>query len=207
MFIVRLEKAIFAAHLKAEVKASKVMENTNEQYDKAMAECREIFVGKMKDYGASWRIFRPSSITDQLFIKANRIRSLEEKGVSKVGEGIYPEYIGLVNYSIMEIIQLENGHSDEPDLNLERAIGWYNQYAAEAKSLMEKKNHDYGEAWRNMRVKSLTDLILVKILRIKEMEDNQGQSDLSEGIDSNLYDMINYSIFALIKLGETKTTA
>lgn len=207
MFIVRLEKAIFAAHLKAEVKASKVMENTNEQYDKAMAECREIFVGKMKDYGASWRIFRPSSITDQLFIKANRIRSLEEKGVSKVGEGIYPEYIGLVNYSIMEIIQLENGHSDEPDLNLKRAIGWYDRYAAEAKSLMEKKNHDYGEAWRDMRVKSLTDLILVKILRIKEMEDNQGQSDLSEGIDSNLYDMINYSIFALIKLGETKTTA
>ncbi|MDC0303888.1 DUF1599 domain-containing protein [Flavobacteriales bacterium] len=183
------------------------MENTDQQYDKAMAECRDIFVGKMKDYGASWRIFRPASITDQLFIKANRIRSLEEKGVSKVGEGIYPEYIGLVNYSIMQIIQLENGHSDEPDLNLERAIRWYNEYAAEAKSLMEKKNHDYGEAWRDMRVKSLTDLILVKILRIKEMEDNQGQSDLSEGIDANLYDMINYSIFALIKLAETKTTA
>lgn len=180
------------------------MADTNAQYDQALAECREIYVGKMKDYGASWRVFRPSSITDQLFIKANRIRSLEEKGVSKVGEGIYPEYIGLVNYSIMEIIQLEHGHADEPDLDLERAFAWYDKYAAEAKSLMEKKNHDYGEAWRDMRVKSLTDLILVKILRIKEMEDNQGQSDLSEGIDANLYDMINYSIFALIKLNESK---
>ncbi|MGB0917190.1 MAG: DUF1599 domain-containing protein [Flavobacteriales bacterium] len=183
------------------------MADTNAQYDKAMAECRAIFTGKMQDYGASWRIFRASSITDQLFIKANRIRSLEEKGVTKVGEGIYPEYIGLVNYSIMEIIQLENGHADEPDLNLERATDWYDKYSAEAKSLMKKKNHDYGEAWRDMRVKSLTDLILVKILRIKEMEDNQGQSDLSEGIDANLYDMINYSIFALIKLGEAKTAS
>jgi hypothetical protein len=180
------------------------MADTNAQYDKALAECREIFVGKMKDYGASWRIFRPSSITDQLFIKANRIRSLEEKGVSKVGEGIYPEYIGLVNYSIMELIQLEQGAADEPDLNLDRATGWYDEYAAKAKALMEKKNHDYGEAWRDMRVKSLTDLILVKILRIKEMEDNQGQSDLSEGIDANLYDMINYALFALIKLSETQ---
>lgn len=179
------------------------MADTNTQYDKALAECREIFVGKMKDYGASWRIFRPSSITDQLFIKANRIRSLEEKGVSKVGEGIYPEYIGLVNYSIMELIQLEHGHADEPDLNLDRATGWYDDYAAEAKALMERKNHDYGEAWRDMRVKSLTDLILVKILRIKEMEDNQGQSELSEGIDANLYDMINYALFALIKLSES----
>lgn len=183
------------------------MLDTNSQYDKAMAECRAIFVGKMQDYGASWRIFRSSSITDQLFIKANRIRSLEEKGISKVGEGIYPEYIGLVNYSIMEIIQLENGHADEVDLNLNRAIDWYDNYAAEAKALMERKNHDYGEAWRDMRVKSLTDLILVKILRIKEMEDNQGQSELSEGIDANLYDMINYSIFALIKLGELKTAS
>lgn len=179
------------------------MAGTNKQYDEAMAECRAIYVGKMKDYGASWRVFRPSSITDQLFIKANRIRSLEEKGVSKVGEGIYPEYIGLVNYSIMEIIQLEHGFSDEPDLNLDRAIEWYDNIAAEAKALMERKNHDYGEAWRDMRVKSLTDLILVKILRIKEMEDNEGQSELSEGIDANLYDMINYSIFALIKLNET----
>lgn len=165
-----------------------------------MAECRAIFVGKMKDYGASWRIFRPASITDQLFIKANRIRSLEQKGVSKVGEGIRPEYIGLVNYSIMEIIQLENGHADEPDLDLDRAIVWYDNYAAQAKALMQRKNHDYGEAWRDMRVSSLTDMILVKILRIKEMEDNRGQSALSEGIDANLYDMINYAIFALIRL-------
>ncbi len=178
------------------------METTDSQYDRAMAECRAIFVGKMKDYGASWRIFRPTSITDQLFIKANRIRSLEQKGVSKVGEGIYPEYIGLVNYSIMELIQLEQGTADEPDLDLERAIIWFEHYAAEAKELMQRKNHDYGEAWRDMRVSSLTDLILVKILRIKEMEDNQGQSALSEGIDANLYDMINYSIFALIKLSD-----
>lgn len=178
------------------------MENTNVQYDKAMAECRAIFVEKMKDYGASWRIFRPSSVTDQLFIKANRIRSLEEKGVSKVGEGIRPEYIGLVNYSVMELIQLEKGVPNEPDLNIDRAIGWYDEYIAASKALMERKNHDYGEAWRDMRVKSLTDLILVKILRIKEMEDNKGQSDLSEGIDANLYDMINYAVFALIKLSK-----
>jgi len=183
------------------------MENTSKQYDKAVEECRDIFVGKMQDYGASWRIFRPSSITDQLFIKANRIRSLEEKGVSKVGEGIQPEYVGLVNYSLMELIQLEKGVANEPDLNIDRAIAWYDEYVAESKALMERKNHDYGEAWRDMRVKSLTDLILVKILRIKEMEDNQGQSDLSEGIDANLYDMINYAIFALIKLEEAKTTA
>jgi hypothetical protein len=176
------------------------MADTNAQYDRAMAECRAIFVGKMKDYGASWRIFRPSSITDQLYIKANRIRSLEEKGVSKVGEGVYGEYMGLVNYSIMELIQLEYGVADEPDLNIDRATAWYDAFAAEAKALMERKNHDYGEAWRDMRVKSLTDMILVKIQRIKQMEDNQGQSHLSEGIDANLYDMINYAIFALIKL-------
>ena len=178
------------------------MEKTSEQYDSAAAECRGIFVGKMKDYGASWRIFRPSSITDQLFIKANRIRSLEEKGVSRVGEGIRPEYIGLVNYSVMELIQLEKGIAEEPDLNIDRSIGWYDEHVTAAKALMEKKNHDYGEAWRDMRVRSLTDMILVKIHRIKQMEDNRGQSDLSEGIDANLYDMINYAVFALIKMSD-----
>ncbi len=183
------------------------MADTNAQYDKAIAECRSIFVNKMQDYGASWRIFRPSSITDQLFIKANRIRSLEEKGVSKVGEGIQPEYIGLVNYSIMELIQLEKGIAEDSDLNVERAIKWYDEYVAASKALMERKNHDYGEAWRDMRIKSMTDLILVKIQRIKQMEDNEGQSHLSEGIDANLYDMINYAVFALIKLEEEKTTA
>jgi len=179
------------------------MSDTNLEYDAIVAECRSIFVNKMKDYGASWRIFRPASVTDQLFIKANRIRSLEEKGVSKVGEGIRPEYIGLVNYSIMELIQLEKGVPTEIDLNIDRAIGWYDGYIAASKALMEKKNHDYGEAWRDMRVKSLTDLILVKIYRIKQMEDNEGQSKLSEGIDANLYDMVNYAVFALIKLGIT----
>jgi hypothetical protein len=186
----------------AEITSVKSMPDTSAQYDRAAAECRDIFMRKMKDYGPSWRILRPSSITDQLFIKANRIRSLEEKGVSRVGEGIRPEYVGLVNYSIMGLIQLESGAANEPDLSTSEAECLYDRHLAACKALMEKKNHDYGEAWRDMRIKSLTDLILVKIHRIRQIEDNEGRTEVSEGIESNLHDMINYAIFALIKMGE-----
>lgn len=181
---------------------ARTMPDTAAQYDRNAAECLEVFIRKMKDYGPSWRILRPSSITDQLFIKANRIRSLEEKGISKVGEGIRPEYMGLVNYSIMGLIQLELGAANEPDLSAEEAQRLYVRHLAESKALMERKNHDYGEAWRDMRLKSLTDLILVKIHRIRQIEDNEGRTEVSEGIDANLHDMVNYAIFALIKLEE-----
>ena len=180
------------------------MSDTSAQYDEVMASCREVFVKKMKDYGPSWRILRPMSVTDQLFIKANRIRSLEEKGTSKVGEGIAPEYAALINYSIIGLIQLEKGAADEPDMGTDEATVLYDGFAHEAKELMNKKNHDYGEAWRDMRMKSLTDLILVKVLRIKQIEENDGRTLVSEGVDSNLYDMINYAVFALIKMDESE---
>lgn len=175
------------------------MEKTNQQYDRVIQICREVFVKKMNDYGVAWRILRPSSITDQIYIKANRIRSIEEKGISKVDEGIRPEYIGIINYAIIGLIQLELGISDN-ELLKEDTINLYDNYFHEAKSLMQSKNHDYGEAWRNMRVSSYTDLILMKIKRTKQIEDNQGQTLVSEGIDANYFDMINYSVFALIKL-------
>ena len=175
---------------------------TTEQYNQVASACRQVFVKKMQDYGPSWRILRPMSITDQLFIKANRIRSIEEKGEAKIDEGVTPEYMALVNYSIIGLIQLEKGAANEPDLSTEEAAELYDRYITEAKDLMEKKNHDYGEAWRDMRLKSLTDLILVKVLRIKQIEDNDGRTLVSEGVDSNLYDMINYAVFALIKLAE-----
>jgi hypothetical protein len=176
--------------------------NTTVQYDEVVSACRQVFVKKMKDYGPSWRILRPMSITDQLFIKANRIRSIEEKGEAKIDEGVSPEYMALVNYSIIGLIQIEKGAANEADMATEGAIALYDHFIGEAKDLMVKKNHDYGEAWRDMRIKSLTDLILVKVLRIKQIEDNDGRTLVSEGVDSNLYDMINYAIFALIKLSE-----
>jgi len=176
------------------------MANTSQQYDKAIGSCRDIFQKKMADYGSAWRILRTTSLTDQIFIKANRIKTLEDKGVSKVGEGILPEYIGIVNYCIMALIQLELGEAADTDMELEKAMNRYNHWSQEAKSLMENKNHDYGEAWRDMRISSLTDLILMKILRIKQIEDNKGKTLISEGIDANYLDMLNYSVFALIKL-------
>jgi len=178
------------------------MINTSKQYDKAIGSCRDIFQKKMADYGSAWRILRTTSLTDQIFIKANRIKTLEDKGVSKVGEGILPEYIGIINYCIMALIQLELGESADTDMVLEKAVTSYDKWSAEAKSLMENKNHDYGEAWRDMRISSLTDLILMKILRIKQIEDNKGKTLISEGIDANYLDMLNYSVFALIKLDE-----
>ena len=176
------------------------MERTIQQYDHVISICQDIFTKKMKDYGTAWRILRPSSLTDQIYIKAQRIRSLEEKGVSKVGEGIRPEYIGIINYCIMALIQLEKGFSDQEVISNDEILSLYQEYFQKAKDLMLDKNHDYGEAWRNMRMSSYTDLILMKIKRTKQIEDNQGKTIISEGIDANYMDMINYSVFAMIKI-------
>lgn len=175
------------------------MEKTNQQYDKVISICRDLFSRKMTDYGTSWRILRPKSLTDQIYIKAQRIRSIEEKGVSKVDEGIRPEFIGIINYAIMGLIQLELGPSDT-ELHPEETLALYDKHFNVAKTLMQDKNHDYGEAWRNMRISSYTDLILMKIKRTKQIEDNQGKTIASEGIDANYLDMINYAVFAMIKI-------
>jgi len=185
-----------------------VMENmpglTTIQYDQVISDCKYIFTAKMKDYGSAWRIMRLSSITDQMFIKAQRIRSIEDKGTQKVDEGIQSEFKGIINYAVIALIQHEKGVAEKPDLNLNDAELLFEKHVSEAKALMENKNHDYGEAWRKMRVSSITDLILMKLLRVKQIEDNQGTTLISEGIDANYYDMINYSVFALIKLNESK---
>lgn len=175
------------------------MKNTNQQYDDVIATCRTVFNDKMKDYGTAWRILRPVSITDQIYIKARRIRSIEEKGVSKVQEGIRPEFIGIINYAIMGLIQLELG-SSEAELDKNKTLELYDKWFQKAKSLMLNKNHDYDEAWRKMRISSYTDLILMKLKRTKQIEDNQGQTTVSEGVDANYLDMINYAVFALIKI-------
>jgi hypothetical protein len=177
-------------------------EKTNAQFETAIGECRELFSKKLHDYGASWRILRPSSLTDQLFIKAKRIRQLEITGLSLVGEGIRPEFIGLINYGIVGLIQLEKGFADTVDITADEAMNLYDQHAREALELMKRKNHDYDEAWRGMRVSSYTDLILTKIERVKEMEDLAGNTLVSEGIDANYMDIINYAVFGLIKLTE-----
>ena len=177
-------------------------EKTNKEFEAAVSECRELFEKKLHDYRASWRILRPQSLTDQLFIKAKRIRQLEITGCSLVGEGIRPEFIGLINYGIVGLIQLERGFADTVDMSNEEAMSLYDRYAREALELMKRKNHDYDEAWRSMRVSSYTDLILTKIERIKEIENLSGATLVSEGIDANYMDIINYSVFGLIKLKE-----
>ena len=179
-----------------------IMSHTDQQFDQVAAICREIFTKKMKDYGSSWRILRPQSVTDQIFIKANRIRSIETKGVSKVDEGIRSELIAIVNYGIIGLIQLELGCSETDDLSYDKGVELYTKYMSEAKKLMMDKNHDYDEAWRSMRIESYTDLILMKIYRTKQIEDNQGKTLISEGIDANYFDMINYAVFGLIKINE-----
>ncbi len=176
------------------------MEATNQQFETSLQECRSLFAKKLHDYGASWRILRPSSLTDQLFIKAKRIRSLEIKQCSLVGEGIRPEFIALINYGIIGLIQLKKGFADHVDISNEEALTLYDKMAHEALELMKKKNHDYDEAWRGMRVSSYTDFILTKIERIKEIEELQGQTLVSEGIDANYMDIINYAVFGMIKL-------
>jgi len=178
------------------------MSRTTEQFDKVTSVCRDIFSKKLKDYGASWRIMRPKSITDQIYIKANRIRSIEIKGVSKIDEGIKSELIAIVNYGIIGLIQLELNTADTDDLSYEQALSLYDKYLNSAKELMLAKNHDYDEAWRSMRMESYTDLILMKINRTKQIEDNMGQTLISEGIDANYFDMINYAVFGLIKVDE-----
>jgi Nucleotide modification associated domain 1 len=174
------------------------MNITSQEYDKVIAICRSLFVNKMKDYGSAWRILRLPSLTDQIFIKAQRIRSLQENEVRKVDEDETGEFIGIINYSIMALVQLELGVVDQPDLNVEEATHLFDAKVKLTKDLMENKNHDYGEAWREMRVSSLTDLILQKLLRVKQIEDNKGKTVVSEGIDANYQDMVNYAIFALI---------
>lgn len=173
---------------------------TNQEFKDTLAECRDLFAKKLHDYGASWRILRPSSLTDQLFIKAKRIRSLETTGLSLVGEGIRPEFIALINYGIVGLIQLKKGFADTVDMSAEEALALYDEEARNAYELMTRKNHDYGEAWRAMRVSSYTDLILTKIERVKELEDHHGQALVSEGIDANYMDIINYSVFGAIRL-------
>ena len=178
------------------------MEKTAEQFENVISDCREVFSRKMLDYGFAWRILRTPSLTDQIYIKANRIRSIESKGISKVDEGSVPEFIGIINYSVMALIQLGLGIAEEDDLNPETGLELYNKYIYEARDLMFNKNHDYDEAWRNMRVSSLTDIILMKLLRVKQIEDNDGKTFVSEGLDANYFDIINYAAFALIQLQE-----
>ena len=178
------------------------MADTSKQYDKIIETCRSLFINKMKDYGSAWRILRLPSLTDQIFIKTQRIRGLQQNEVQKVDEGQVSEFIGIINYSIMALIQLELGVVEQPDINLEQSVEEYDKNVNITKQLMMDKNHDYGEAWRDMRVSSLTDLILQKLLRVKQIEDNQGKTLVSEGIDANYQDMINYAIFALILMNK-----
>ena len=178
------------------------MQKTKEQYDAVIIKCRELFINKMKDYGSAWRILRLPSLTDQIFIKAQRIRQLQENDVRKIDEDERPEFIGIINYAIMALIQLEKGVVEQPDLNVEAATNLYDKHVEMTQQLMEDKNHDYGEAWRDMRINSLTDLILQKLLRVKQIEDNKGKTLVSEGIDANYQDMINYAVFALILMKE-----
>ncbi|UOB16560.1 DUF1599 domain-containing protein [Abyssalbus ytuae] len=178
------------------------MQNTSKQYDEVINACRDLFVKKMKDYGSAWRILRLPSLTDQIFIKAQRIRSLQENKERKVNEGEASEFTGIINYSVMALIQLERGVVEQPDLSLEDAVKLYDSKVEETKALMEDKNHDYGEAWREMRISSFTDLILQKLLRVKQIEDNKGKTLVSEGIDANYQDIINYAVFALILMNK-----
>ncbi|MDA9057070.1 DUF1599 domain-containing protein [Flavobacteriaceae bacterium] len=179
------------------------MQNTSKEYDAVVQVCQDLFSKKMKDYGCAWRILRLPSLTDQIFIKAQRIRGLQQNAVQKVEEGAASEFVGIINYCVMALIQIEKGVVEQPDLSFGEAVALYEDKIAVTKQLMLDKNHDYGEAWRDMRVSSLTDLILQKLLRVKQIEDNSGHTLVSEGIDANYQDMINYAIFALIHLNES----
>jgi|TARA_B100000902_G_scaffold208347_1_gene198383 hypothetical protein len=179
------------------------MNETIVEYDSIIKKCEDIFAKKMKDYGSAWRILRISSLTDQIFIKAQRIRSIESKGTQRIDEGVINEFIGIVNYSVIGLIQIDLGVSEQPeDIEYDKVMNMFNKHVLSSKDLMINKNHDYGEAWRDMRVSSLTDLILQKLLRVKQIEDNDGNTIMSEGIDANYLDMLNYAVFALIKLNK-----
>lgn len=177
------------------------MPSTAEQYDKIIAVCRQLYAAKLKDYGCAWRILRLPSLTDQIYIKACRIRSLQENEIRKIDEDESAEFIGIINYSIMTLIQLDKGIASQPDLQHQEALDLYDFHIANTKELMMNKNHDYGEAWRDMRISSHTDIILQKLLRVKQIEDNQGKTTVSEGLDANYHDIINYAVFALILMG------
>ncbi|HPE87028.1 MAG: DUF1599 domain-containing protein [Bacteroidia bacterium] len=178
---------------------------TSQQFDQVIDRCRLVFMAKAEDYSSAWRILRASSLTDQIYIKANRIRSIERKGTHKINEGILPEFIGIVNYSIMALVQLNKGVAETDDLSAEEALLLYDHFFYEAKKLMMDKNYDYGGAWKNMRISSLIDIILMKLLRIKQIENNAGHTLVSEGVDAGYYDIINYAVFALIKLMDAET--
>ena len=179
------------------------MKSTIVEYDSIIKKCEDIFAKKMKDYGSAWRILRISSLTDQIFIKAQRIRSIESKGVQKIDEGVFNEFVGIVNYAVIGLIQLDLGVSEQSeDLEFQSVLKMFNKHTTISKDLMINKNHDYGEAWRDMRVSSLTDLILQKLLRVIQIEDNNGNTLISEGVDANYLDMLNYAVFALIKLSK-----
>lgn len=181
------------------------MRKTSNQYNAIIDKCKGLFVKKMKDYGCAWRILRLPSLTDQIYIKAQRIRQLQNNLIRKVDEDEASEFVGIINYSVMALIQLELDVAEQPDLNPQKAEEFYDKHIAISKSLMADKNHDYGEAWRDMRVSSLTDLIIQKLLRVKQIEDNKGKTLVSEGIDANYQDMINYAVFALILMDEAQT--
>ncbi|MDP4711348.1 MAG: DUF1599 domain-containing protein [Saprospiraceae bacterium] len=181
------------------------MERTSGQFDLVIQKCRELFSRKTTDYGTAWRILRPTSLTDQLLIKAKRIRSVQEKGIQMIEDSVNSEFIGLVNYSLLALIQRQLPPEMPLELPLPQVLEWYDREVATTKALMLKKNHDYGEIWRDMRVSSMTDLVLMKLLRIKQIEDNGEQTQVSEGIDANYRDIINYAIFALIKIEEENT--
>jgi hypothetical protein len=192
-------EAVYDANLPANM--DETLAHTANQFDRIISLCRTLFVKKTRDYGTAWRILRTSSLTDQIFIKAQRIRTLEEKGTSKVGEGIDDEFVGIINYAVMALIQMQLSETASNELSELEATSHYDEQVAITKSLMLNKNHDYGEAWRDMRVSSFTDLILMKLLRIKQIEDNKGMTLVSEGIDSGYRDILNYAVFALIQLG------
>jgi len=192
-------EAVYGANLRANMDETLV--HTANQFDQVISHCRSLFINKTRDYGTAWRILRTPSLTDQIFIKAQRIRTLEEKGMSKVGEGIDDEFVGIINYAVMALIQMQLSETASMEFSAEEATTRYDEQVATTKALMLNKNHDYGEAWRDMRVSSFTDLILMKLLRIKQIEDNQGRTLVSEGIDSGYRDILNYAVFALIQLG------
>jgi hypothetical protein len=199
---VSVKNCIFRHVMVNEISGNVMAARTSQQFNAAVEQCKDIFLKKMQDYGSSWRVLRVPSITDQIFIKAQRIRSIEEKGVQKVDEGIKPEYIGIVNYSVIALIQLELGSDPEAKTDPAEIKKLYQKHIDEARLLMEAKNFDYDEAWRQMRINSFTDLILMKLLRVKQIEDNKGKTLISEGIEAGFYDIINYAIFALIKIDE-----
>lgn len=178
------------------------LEKTLQQYDRALGLCRDVFVKKASDYGLSWRVLRPASIADQMYIKAKRIRTLEENKSRQIDEAVDQEYIGLVNYGIMALIQINHEVSEESEVSVHDVIEWYDHEAAEIRMLLIRKNTDYGEAWRDMRISSYTDMILMKLLRVREIEQNDGKTLISEGVPANYQDMVNYALFALIKLEE-----